>query len=594
MPLKAYFQDANPTDMQPVRGLKLSVLAWHLAWASFTLLGLVGLLFLPVSLLAGAALVAMTVPGACAVILVSRDDALTRQGLVWIWSLCALVAVSLTGGIAGPGAFWIIMPLVAGIVLNQRALISLGATLSFVVFLLTTFIGVWQNIRMPDEQEGFWLSVIAGFSVIVGLGVALLPALRARTLRADDAEEARQRLLKMLTEQPQMVLCFDEGGKVVSAYGEAPVGLDLKQMMALGLVASAHVPDRAAVKMALEAAVAEGRASVGFTPQAAIDQYVLLSLRRGADNRIYGVLSDASLQHARETALEAARVEAESLNQGKTQFLANMSHELRTPLNAVIGFSDIMRLRLFGELSPKYTEYAQLIWESGQHVLDMINDVLDMSKIEAQKYELTLESFDLREPVSAALRLIRAGAHEKAIEIVSQMPAQAVTVTADKRAIKQICLNLLANAVKFTPRGGDVMLTLEQDGDEVEITITDTGIGIAPDDLSRIGQPYEQSGTAEQKAMGTGLGLSLVKAMAHLHGGRMTLSSRLGEGTTVRVTLPLGRSDLSDAATDATPVEGGMSLEAVARAAINPLEDYTYTPDTMSGFGDFVIRPPKS
>ena len=594
MPLKAYFQDANPAGGQPVRGLKLSVLVWHLGWAAFTLAGLLGLLFLPVSLLPGAALVAMTVPGGCAVMLLSRDDAVTRQGMVWLWSACALIAVSLTGGISGPGSFWIIMPLVAGIVLNQRALITLGATLSFVVCLLVTLISVWQNVRVPDDQEGFWLSVIAGFSVIVGLGVALLPALRARTARADDAEEARARLLKMLTEQPQMILCFDDAGKVVSAYGEAPVGLDLKQMMALGLVASAHVPDRAAVKTALDAAVANGRANVGFTPHAAMDQYILLSLRRGADNRLYGVLSDGSLQHARETALEAARAEAEQLNQGKTQFLANMSHELRTPLNAVIGFSDIMRQRLFGELSPKYTEYAQLIWESGQHVLDMINDVLDMSKIEAQKYELTLESFDLREPVSAALRLIRAGAHEKAIEIVSQMPAQAVTVTADKRAIKQICLNLLANAVKFTPRGGDVMLTLEQDGDEVEITITDTGIGIAPDDLSRIGQPYEQSGTAEQKAMGTGLGLSLVKAMAHLHGGRMTLSSRLGEGTTVKVTLPMGAASMNEAGDDAEPAEGGTSLEAAARAAINPLEDYTNTPETMSGFGDFVIRPPKS
>ena len=594
MPLKAYFQDANPAGEQPSRGLKLSVLVWHLAWAAFTLAGLLGLLFLPISLLPGAALVAMTVPGASAIVLLSRDDALARQGMVWLWSFCVLIAVSLTGGIAGPGSFWIIMPLVAGIVLNQRVLITLGATLSFVVCLLAIVISVWQNIRVPDEQENFWLSVIAGFSVVVGLGVALLPVLRARTARADDAEEARARLLKMLTEQPQLILCFDDTGKVVSAYGEAPTGLDLKQMMALGLVAAAHVPDRPELKAALETAVAQGRANVGFTPHTAMDQYVLLSLRRGADNRLYGVLGDGSLQHARETALEAARAEAESLNQGKTQFLANMSHELRTPLNAVIGFSDIMRQRLFGELSPKYTEYAQLIWESGQHVLDMINDVLDMSKIEAQKYELTLESFDIREPVSAALRLIRAGAHEKAIEIVSQMPAQAVTVTADKRAIKQICLNLLANAVKFTPRGGDVMLTLEQTGDEVEITITDTGIGIAPDDLSRIGQPYEQSGTPEQKAMGTGLGLSLVKAMAHLHGGRMTLSSRLGEGTTVRVTLPLGRSSLPEAANDAAPAEGGTSLEAAARAAINPLEDYTYTPETMSSFGDFVIRPPKS
>ena len=145
-------------------------------------------------------------------------------------------------------------------------------------------------------------------------------------------------------------------------------------------------------------------------------------------------MHDASLSHAHEASLEAARIEAESLNAGKTQFLASMSHELRTPLNAVIGFSDIMRLKMFGELPPKYAEYAQLIWESGQHVLDMINDVLDMSKIEAQKYELALESFDMREPVSAALRLIRGQAHEKAIDILSQMPRNAAEWSAPTSA----------------------------------------------------------------------------------------------------------------------------------------------------------------
>ena len=215
-----------------------------------------------------------------------------------------------------------------------------------------------------------------------------------------------------------------------------------------------------------------------------------------------------------------------------------------------------------------------------------------MSKIEAQKYELSLESFDLREPVSAALRLIRAAAHDKAIEITSTMPVSPLPVTADKRAVKQICLNLLSNAVKFTPKGGEVALILGHTADEVEITIRDTGIGIAPDDLSRLGQPYEQAGPAEQKAMGTGLGLSLVKAMAHLHGGRMILASTLGEGTRVSVILPVGQSA---AVAGEGPVPApDMGLQAAVRAAVNPLEDYTHTPESLTGFGDFVIRPPKS
>ncbi len=591
MSFKAYFQDASSPAAGAETGLRLSVIVWHLGWSAVMLLGLLGLLlFVPASPFVAGAFVAMTVPGACAAILLSRDTSAWRQGLIWIWSLCAVVATSLTGGIAGPVAIWTLTPVVAAVVLNQRRLISLGATHAIVVGLIASMISLWQGVRLPQGQESFWLSLISVFSVVGGLSVGLLPALRARVERAHDAEDARARLLKMLTEQPHLVLCLDNAGKVVSAYGEAPPGLDLNSLMSLGLSASAHAPDRPQVRAALEAAIASGRAEIGFTPHGAMDHFVRLSLRKSPDDRLYGVLSDASLPHAREAALEAARAEAEALNAGKTKFLASMSHELRTPLNAVIGFSDIMRQKLFGDLSPKYTEYAQLIWESGQHVLDMINDVLDMSKIEAQKYELSLESFDLREPVSAALRLIRAAAHDKAIEIASHMPAGPLNVTADKRAIKQICLNLLSNAVKFTPRGGEVSLILQQTGDEVEITIRDTGIGIAPDDLSRIGQPYEQSGTAEQKAMGTGLGLSLVKAMAHLHGGQMVLTSQLGEGTSVTVRLPVGQAVGLAAVSSAADADS----QATAKPLVNPLEDYTYTPETLTGFSDFVIRPPKS
>ena len=615
MSLKAYFQDETPITAEGapgLPGLRLSVVIWHLCWAGYTLFGLMGLLLLPASPLVIAALVMITIPGAACVILLSRDSQFMRQALMWVWAIGALFAVGLTGGISGPLAVWCTLPLLAAVVLNQRTLITLGASLAFGVTLFAIMISVWHGIRLPDDQEGFWLSVIANVSIVAGLGLAVLPALRMRSERAHEAEDVRDRLLKMLTEQPGLLICLDGDGRIVAAYGEAPTGLDLKALLQLGLPASAHVPDRLLVKAAIETAVMEGRADIGFTPHAAMDHYVLLSLRTGSDGRLYGVMHDASLSHAREISLEAARSEAESLNAGKTQFLASMSHELRTPLNAVIGFSDIMRLKMFGELPPRYAEYAQLIWESGQHVLDMINDVLDMSKIEAQKYELSLETFDMREPVSAALRLIRGQAHEKAIDIISQMPETTLTVTADKRAIKQICLNLLSNAVKFTPQGGDVRLSLGQREDVVDIIITDTGIGISAEDLSRIGQPYEQSGPAEQRAMGTGLGLSIVKSMAHVLGGGMTLTSQLGEGTTVTISLPVAQADdqpelpmpmpVYSASVQPEPPGVVQSLEAFARAAQiatklathNPLEDISRTPDTLSRFSDFVIRPPKS
>ncbi|MDI7775407.1 HAMP domain-containing sensor histidine kinase [Asticcacaulis sp. EMRT-3] len=608
---------------QAVSGLRLGVVVWHFGWAGFVLLAMLGMLFLPVSLSVIVALLSMAMPGVCCVLLLSQDNYLNRRVVIWAWTLGAAVAVSLTGGLTGPLAAWVAMPMVAAVVLNQRVLISLGATLAFVVTLLAAFVSLWQEMPTPGAQASLWLSLFSVFSLVVGLGVALLPALRVRVERAVDAEEARARLFRMLTEQPALIVCLDTAGRMVSAFGEAPAGVDLKGLRQVGLSGAAHVPDRVHVTAALETALRDGRSEVGFTPHAGLDHYVALSLRKGEDGRLYGVMRDASLQHAHEAGLEAARGEAEALNQGKTRFVASMSHELRTPLNAVIGFSDIMRQQLFGELSPKYTEYAQLIWESGQHVLDLINDILDMSKIEAQKYELSLEVFDIREPVSQALRLLRAQAHDKGIEIVSQLPPGPLSVQADRRAVKQICLNLLANALKFTPREGHVGLDLRAVEGGVSIIISDTGIGIGPEDLQRIGQPYEQGGPAEQRAMGTGLGLSIVKAMAHLLGGRMSLHSVLGEGTRVTVVLPRVQveadpdqpllpladplsdsekkpegTDMAGPGTDGDTQAVVQSLEAFVHAAqypvYNPLEDIHRASDSLHGFGEFVIRPPKS
>ncbi len=236
---------------------------------------------------------------------------------------------------------------------------------------------------------------------------------------------------------------------------------------------------------------------------------------------------------------KAAKAAAEADAKAKMRFLANMSHELRTPLNAIMGFSDIMRTRLFGDLPPRYGDYPELIHESGRHLLDLINDVLDMSKIEADRYELAREAFDAREPVSAALRILQIQAHESRVHLRGVLPASELDVNADRRAIKQIVLNLVANALKFTPEPGSVTVTLLAAEGAMELVVADTGVGIAPEDLERLGRPFEQAGDAASRTGGTGLGLSLVKAFAQLHGGDMTIESRLGEGTAVTVRLPV-------------------------------------------------------
>ncbi|MDB5423000.1 MAG: divJ, partial [Phenylobacterium sp.] len=297
--------------------------------------------------------------------------------------------------------------------------------------------------------------------------------------------------------------------------------------------------DRSRVEEALGRAAAEGSAEIAFIPAWDPQGWCVLAVKGMSSHRLIAAVRDARGQRAREADLEQARYSAEQQNAGKSRFLANMSHELRTPLNAIMGFSDIMRQRLFGPMSDRYSEYAELIHESGAHLLELINDVLDMSKIEAERFELSREDFDARDAISAVLRLMRGQAERAGIKLRGALPAEPLEADADRRAIKQIAMNLLSNAMKFTPRGGAVTISALADGPVLELVVADTGVGIAPEDLQRLGRPFEQAGGSEQRQAGSGLGLSLVRAFAKLHGGEMTIASTFGEGTTVTVRMPV-------------------------------------------------------
>ncbi|HEY2008337.1 MAG TPA: ATP-binding protein [Rhizomicrobium sp.] len=229
---------------------------------------------------------------------------------------------------------------------------------------------------------------------------------------------------------------------------------------------------------------------------------------------------------------------AEEANRAKTAFLANMSHELRTPLNAIIGFSDIFRMGLFGTLNEKYLEYAQLINRSGLHLLDIISDVLDMAKIEAGRFDLHLEELDVDRIVadSVAMVLHRSPTRNPTILVTG---ARNVSVVADERAMKQILLNLLSNAVKFCGDVGRIEVHLAPADGTLCLEVRDDGPGISPEDIKRLGQPFEQVTTDARLARGgTGLGLALVRGLAARHGGEIEIFSALGEGTIVRVILP--------------------------------------------------------
>jgi two-component system cell cycle sensor histidine kinase PleC len=242
---------------------------------------------------------------------------------------------------------------------------------------------------------------------------------------------------------------------------------------------------------------------------------------------------------ARKYADEKTR--AEEANQSKSKFLANMSHELRTPLNAIIGFSEIMGSGMFGKLgTDKYREYCRDILASGRFLLDVINDILDMSRIEAGRMKLDREPLALDQTVAESLRVVSGRANAKGIALVSQMEL-GLTLEADRRAMKQIAINLLSNAVKFTPDGGTVTVRGRALADRAVLMIADTGIGIEAQSLARLGRPFEQVESPLTKTyQGSGLGLAIAKSLVQLHGGTMRLKSRPGAGTVVYVTVPRG------------------------------------------------------
>jgi signal transduction histidine kinase/HAMP domain-containing protein len=230
----------------------------------------------------------------------------------------------------------------------------------------------------------------------------------------------------------------------------------------------------------------------------------------------------------------------EVANKHKSDFLANMSHELRTPLNAIIGFSEALMDRMFGDLNEKQLEYQKDIHESGKHLLSLINDILDLSKIEAGRMELELSSFHLPTAISNAVTLIRERALRHGIALGVEIDQRLGEFQADERKVKQILLNLLSNAVKFTPDGGRVDVSAKHDTDKVEIAVKDTGVGISAEDQASLFEEFKQFGKdSTRKAEGTGLGLALTRRLVELHGGQILVDSAVGQGCTFRVTLPV-------------------------------------------------------
>ena len=237
-------------------------------------------------------------------------------------------------------------------------------------------------------------------------------------------------------------------------------------------------------------------------------------------------------------AMQNARLfhQLEIASQHKSTFLANMSHELRTPLNAVIGFAEVLRAKMAGEVNEKQAEYLEDIREAGEHLLSLINDILDLSKIEAGRMELALSRVDLPRAIAQAMTQLRPRALREGIELAREVDPRLGEIEADERKLKQVLLNLLTNAVKFTPPGGCVKVVARRESDQISISINDNGVGIAPEDQARLFENFRQVGAA--RAEGTGLGLALSKRFVELHGGSVAVDSAPGKGSTFTVVLP--------------------------------------------------------
>ena len=461
--------------------------------------------------------------------------------------LIAYLAV-LTGGGVSPLTVWFaLVPAEAALASNNswsavtRAGIAAG--LAFAVVM-----GVQAMGALPPSRLTLPLWQVTACSMLAALVQAVVIAAAAQDRqRAVDAAAAQgAAMYRFLADNAMdLITRHASDGRILFASPAtmALLGRAPEELAGQALVSLTHPDDRDAAQAALIDASYFGRDGAAEIRLRRRDGgYVWAEFRcrpaQGGD--IVAVTRDISARKGQERALVEARDAALDASRAKSRFLANMSHELRTPLNAIIGFSEMMTREMFGSIGPRYQEYSRLIHESGSHLLELINSVLDMSKIEAGKFKLHEEMFDLEETAQSAVRFLKIPAERANVALKLVIAPEARQVFADRRAVKQMLVNLLSNGVKYTPPGGEVRITarlLAERG--VEISVADTGAGISKADLERLGRPFEQVENAQTRAKeGTGLGLALVKSLAQLHDGEAAIQSALGEGTIVTVRLP--------------------------------------------------------
>jgi cell cycle sensor histidine kinase DivJ len=401
------------------------------------------------------------------------------------------------------------------------------------------------------------------------LSVMLIVAAVAFALPRRAASPAQLPLADDLAFQacPGIALVIDPQGRVLKTGGRdlSTFPAVLRESAGEVLAECIHVSDRIALLHAIDtlrqgADMANVDIRVERPYSASVGRQFLYAtldmsaIRDGEGDlvQVFAQLRDRSSEELLRSEAADRTAEAESAHEAKSRFLAAVSHELRTPLNAILGFSDVLAGEYFGKLAnDRQREYVGLIRQSGAHLLSVVNTMLDMSKIEAGRYELLTEPFAVSEAVEACRAMLDHSAREKGVTLTARAPRNLGEVVADRRALQQILINLAGNAIKFTGAGGVVSIDAAVRGGELVISVSDTGIGIAENKLASIGQPFMQvQNDYTRQYDGTGLGLSLVKGLVALHGGRFVIESRLGEGTVVTIHLPADGSGVDGAQED--------------------------------------------
>lgn len=472
------------------------------------------------------------------------------RGSEWsaIFVAAALIAIltTLSGGVAAPVAALVLaLPLETFWVSRSReaSMAAMGIGLAA----LTAAVGLVPAAGTVET------SVAAAWQWLSPALYALLVAVRG-IASGDEADGAgRETAMSIPADVLNGVLMSVSGtGEVrqASAQTRNLLGLEPELLLGNGFFERIHVADRVSFLCAVSAVRDDGHARrtslrlrlpVNGGGYSAFEAE-LMSEGDG-DRTVFAMIRDASEIASVREELERALEQAGATEVAKGRFLAAVSHELRTPLNAIIGFSDMLLHReICGDLSSKQAENVTLIRDAGNHLLSVVNAILDVSKIESGSYQITVEPFDPRPAVELCRAMLEPQAKAKGVTLAVKLPQGIGEIAGDQRAVQQILLNLLSNAIKFTPEGGQVSVTGVCQGSLVRLFVNDSGIGISEDDLAKLGRPFMQiQNDYTRQYQGTGLGLSLVKGLVELHGGSMSIESAPGLGTTVAVGLPAAR-----------------------------------------------------